>query len=148
MLHYKFELYIGLQNLQCSLWFLYPGLRFCLTLPSDWHECLVSIIDTKIFSYKCTQCSCNAKIHLAAFHFKIINDKKWKGRYVKTEFSFTAKWRKPKEVKKRAGQQLPVSRLPLASKYPQRSIPKIKLRTRIGIKKTGDPPRMTNEKKT
>lgn len=51
-------------------------------------------------------------------------------------------------MKKRAGQQLPVSRLPLASKYPQRSIPKIKLRTRIGIKKTGDPPRMTNEKKT
>lgn len=51
-------------------------------------------------------------------------------------------------MRRAVGQQLPqVSRLPLALKCPQRSIPKIKLRTRTGRKMIKDPLKMISEKK-
>ncbi|XP_042233265.1 E3 ubiquitin-protein ligase TRIM37-like isoform X3 [Homarus americanus] len=65
-----------------------------------------------------------------------------------TEVDNSAKWQKPKEVKRRVGPQQPqVSRLPLALKCPQRSTPKIKLRTKTGTKTIRDPLKTTSDRK-
>lgn len=63
--------------------------------------------------------------------------------------SFAAKWQKPKEVKRWAGQRQPLaSRLPLASRCPPRSTPRTKLRTKPGTRMTpGDPQKMKSESK-
>ncbi|XP_045119066.1 E3 ubiquitin-protein ligase TRIM37-like isoform X4 [Portunus trituberculatus] len=64
-----------------------------------------------------------------------------------TEVTGSAKWQKPKEVKRWGGQRQPLaSRLPLASRCPQRSTPRTKLRTKAGIRMTaGDQLKMKSE---
>lgn len=67
-----------------------------------------------------------------------------------TEGDESAKWPKPKEVKKSGGlqqQQQQASRLPLASRCPQRNIPRIKLRTNTETRKIADQQRTTSDSK-
>lgn len=59
---------------------------------------------------------------------------------------FAAKCQKPKEVRRMIGQQ-PASRLPLALRCSQRSTPRTRLRTCMGIKVTGDLRNIKNDKK-